>query len=87
MSLEFVRDDLGDATHAVQDKIVLQTADYNPSSLPLTTLLLSMIVSTSEETLDPKHKEIPNAKALLQEHPALVERLRGAWRDRTFKEI
>lgn len=87
MCLEFVNDDLGDATHTERDKMVLQTADYDPFSLPLATLLLAMIVSTSKETLDLKYKDIPNAKALLQEHPALIERLRRAWRDRSFKEI
>lgn len=46
-----------------------------------------MIVPISEETPNLKYKEISNAKALLQEHPALIETLRGAWRDRTFKEI
>ena len=83
MFLEFVGDDLGDATHAVRDEIVLITIH----SVSLSQLLLVMIVPISEETPDLKYKEIPNAKALLQEHPTLIERLRGAWRDRTFKEI
>lgn len=87
MSLEFDEVELSDTTHALLDDKVFQTTDYDPSSLPLATLLLAMIVSTSAGTLDPHYKEIPNAEALLQAHPTLIERLRQGWRDRTFKEI
>ena len=49
MSLELVADDLDDATHACLNTAVLETADYNPSTLLLTSFLLATVVSTSDE--------------------------------------
>jgi hypothetical protein len=87
MSPEPLPDVLDDATHARMDKVVFDTFDYEPSSLPYATLLLATIVSTSGGPLNSKYKENQHAKALLLEHPWLMDRLIGAWRDRTFKEI
>ena len=87
MFLESVPDNCDDVTHARLDEMVLKTADYEPSSLPLATFLLATIVSTSKETLGQKYMENSNTRALLQENPTLIEKLNGAWRDRTLKEI
>ena len=50
-------------------------------------LLLSAIVSTSEGKLDVKYDMPLNAKALLQEHPSLRDKLKEAWEAKTFRDI
>jgi len=87
MSLELVVDDLDGATHARLDAAVLETADEDPSTLSLASFLLVTIVSTSDGRLDSRYEKSPNAKALLQNHPDLMNMLNVAWRDRSFKAI
>ena len=90
MALEVVPDDLDDATHARMDQAVLEVADDDPVILSRAreaAFLLATIVSTSEGRLDPKYAQNPAAKALLQEHPALMEKLTEAWTARTFRQI
>jgi hypothetical protein len=79
--------ELDDETHARLDKEVLETADYEPSNLLPASFLLATIVSNSIGRLDPKYKENPNAKALIQQHPELMDKLMKAWRERTFRDI
>ena len=83
-TLETVPDDLNDATHARMDDAVFKFFEDEPYTA---TTLLATIVSTSEGNLDPKYKELPNAKALLQKHPSLTDKLKVAWNDGTFREI
>src|SRR5277367_4172438 len=85
--LELVPNDLDDATHARLDKVVFMVADDEPSMLSLAAFLLVTIVSTSEGLLDAKYEKTPAAVVLLQEHPALKEKLMQAWTARTFRDI
>src|SRR5277367_1331666 len=71
-TLETVPDDLDDAAHARVDDAVFEIFEDEPS-YPFT--LLATVASTSEVNLDPKYKENPNAKTLLQEHPSLTNKL------------
>ena len=84
MSLELVADDLDGATHARLDAAVLETADYDPSTLPLASFLLATIVSTSDGRLDSRYGENPKAKALLQGHLDLMNMLNVVWRDKSL---
>jgi len=85
--LEHVEDDIDDQDHARMDKQVLENADEEPVNLSRATFLLATIVSTSDGRLDPKYKETPAARALLKQHPELEEKLKEAWKERSFKEI
>jgi hypothetical protein len=82
ITLELEPNEEDDATHARLDQEVLETIENDRS--PMT--LLATIVSTSER-LDQKYGKNQNAKALLREHPGLVDKLEGAWQDKSFKEI
>jgi hypothetical protein len=62
-------------------------ATDDPDFLSAAAIVLATIVSTSKPLLDPKYGEIQNAKALLEEHPNLAEKLRVAWKDGTFEGI
>ena len=84
MSLELVADDLDGATHARLDAAVLETADYDPSTLPLASFLLATIVSTSDGRLDSRYGENPKAKSLLQGHLDQMNMLNVAWRDKSL---
>jgi hypothetical protein len=53
-TLEMVPDYLDDDVHARLDKDVFAITDTKPSTLPLATLLLATIVSTSEGRLPPR---------------------------------
>ena len=86
-TLKAVPNDLDDDTHARLDKSVLETADYDPSTLPTAGFLLVTIVANSEGKLDPKYENTRNAKALLEEHPGLMGKLKEAWAARSFREI
>jgi len=86
-TLEAVPNDLDDATHARLDRLVLDTSDYDPSSLPVAAFFLATIVSYSEDKLNSKYKDTPTVKALFNEHPELMDKLRVAWTARSFKEI
>src|SRR5277367_4582308 len=72
ITLETVPDHLDDAAHARMDDAVFEIFEDEP---PYPFTLLATIVSTSEGNLDPKYKENPNAKTLLQEHPSLTNKL------------
>jgi hypothetical protein len=85
MTLEVVQDDFDDATHARMDKAVLEVTQEEEPVPPV--LLLATIVSTCNNQLDPKYRENPAAKALLNEHPALVDKLSEAWTARRFRQI
>jgi hypothetical protein len=88
MPLEPVPNVLDDATHARMDAAALETAIfYDPSVPGLAAPLLATIVSTSENLLDSKYENNPNAAALLREHPELVEQLTVAWNTKSFKAI
>jgi hypothetical protein len=86
-SLRSVPNDLDDATHARMDDLVLETAEDEPSNLTLAAFLLATIVSTSEGRLDSKYKANPSAKNLLRGDPNLVEMLKLAWMEKSFKAI
>jgi hypothetical protein len=58
-----------------------------PSIIELATFLLATIVSTSEGQLDPQYEKTPNAKALLEKHPELMDKLKKSWAQRSFREI
>jgi len=85
--LEHVEDDIDDQDHARMDKQVLENADEEPVNLSRATFLLATIVSTSDGRLDPKYERNPAARALLKQHPELEEKLKEAWKERSFKEI
>jgi hypothetical protein len=87
MPLEVVPNVLDDATHQELDKKVLVEADYDPSILPLAAVLLSAIVNHSEGTLDQKYIYHTDGMTLLQEQAELWEKLKVAWKDRSFKPI
>ncbi|KAM6495088.1 hypothetical protein JOM56_009711 [Amanita muscaria] len=86
-TLETVPSDLDDATHARLDTIVLELCDEPVESSSAVTCLLNAIVQKSEGRLDQKYGRIANAKALIKEHPELVDKLKEAWNDRSFKQI
>jgi hypothetical protein len=86
-SLVMVPNDMDDRTHARLDKLVLKTANEEPSGRSLAAFLLGTIVSTSEGRLDPKYEKNPQQTALLEEHPALMKTLQRAWSASSFKEI
>jgi hypothetical protein len=79
--------DADDAAHARLDEAVLKICPFEPSIIELGTFLLATIVSTSEGQLDPQYEKIPNARALLEEHPELMDKLKEAWVKGTFREI
>src|SRR5277367_2191793 len=81
-TLETVLGDHDDAAHARMDDAVFEIFEDEPTC-PFT--LLATIVSTSEGNFDPKYEKIPNAKALLQEFPGLLDKLRDAWKGITFR--
>jgi hypothetical protein len=87
VTLQVVPDDLSDATHAIMDEAVLDVVEEQPVNLGRATFLLATIVSSSQGRLDAKYRETPAAKALLQEHPALMEKLTEAWAAGTFRQI
>ena len=84
MILDVAVNVLPDATHALMDAEVIEVTQESPGS---SVLLLATIVSTSEGLLNPKYGQPQNARALLNDQPELVEKLRLAWNDKTFKEI
>ncbi|KIL65127.1 hypothetical protein M378DRAFT_10999 [Amanita muscaria Koide BX008] len=86
-TLETVPNDLDDATHARLDKRVLDICEEPVESSSAVTLLLNTIVQHSEGRLDQKYRRIANAKALIKEHPELVDKLKEAWNDSSFKQI
>ena len=88
-TLEEAPNDLDDAAHRLQDELVLDffCSLTEPSTPLAATLLLPVIVSFSEGKLDPKFKKISEVKALLQDHPELMEKLEDAWKARTFRDI
>jgi hypothetical protein len=66
---------------------VLDTVkDFTPS-LQSATFLLSIIVETSEGSLNPENEKNLKAHALLEEHPELIGRLETAWEEKSFKDI
>jgi hypothetical protein len=69
------------------DRAVLDVADDEPTIPSRAAFLLATIVSTSEGQLDPQYKETPNAKALLEKHPELMDKLKKSWAERSFREI
>jgi hypothetical protein len=87
MTLEVVPNLLTDATHARLDGEVIRVTEDPPWCSILPIMLLATIVSTSEGLLNPKYGNNPNASALLHDQPDLVEKLRLAWKDKSFKEI
>ena len=87
MTLEVVPNFLTDATHALMDAEVVRATPDSPWGSMLAAWLLVTIVSTSEGLLNPKYGQPQNASALLNDQPELVEKLRLAWNDKTFKEI
>jgi hypothetical protein len=81
MSLELVPDDGDNWTHALMDNDVLKVfgqSDWEPSNLCQATFLLITIVSASKETLNSMYKDVMNARALLENHPPLIDMLKGA---------
>jgi hypothetical protein len=84
MILDVAVNVLPDATHALMDAEVIEVTQESPGS---SVLLLATIVSTSEGLLNPKYGQPQNARVLLNDQPELVEKLRLAWNDKTFKEI
>jgi hypothetical protein len=87
MSLEFVPNNIDDATHACWNKTVLELANEEPSSPSCAAYLLATIVSVSEGLLDPKYSQNPAALRLLKAHPDLTDKLREAWAAKSFREI
>lgn len=97
MDLGAVANTLSDDAHGRMDREVFGTASLaktplekagdDPDFLSAAAFVLATIVSTSKPLLDPKYGEIQNAKALLEEHPNLAEKLRMAWKDGSFKGI
>jgi hypothetical protein len=87
MPLETVLNDLDGATHTRQDKNVLETFEEEPHTISLAAFLLATIISTSEGILDSRYEKTQNAKALLRTRPELLEKVREAWNEKTFKEI
>jgi hypothetical protein len=97
MDLGAVTNTLSEDAHGRMDREVfgtaalfetlLEKAGDDPNFLSAAAFLLATIVSTSKPLLDPKYGETQNAKALLEEHPNLAEKLRVAWKDGTFKGI
>lgn len=90
--LESLPNILDDDTHKYLDEKVLN--HFTPLFESFTTLkeleailLLMGIISESQNRLNPDYETILPAKALLENHPELVDKLRGAWRERSFKEI
>jgi hypothetical protein len=87
MSLDLVTNDLDDATHVQLDNQVLAIADDEPSIPSRAASLLATIVWTSKGLLDPNYENTPGARALVNECPDLVDKLRDAWARKSFKEI
>jgi hypothetical protein len=87
MILEVAVNALPDATHARMDEEVIRHTHDLPWGSALAMMLLATIVSTSKGLLHPKYGENQNANALVDDQPELVEKLRLAWNDKTFKEI
>jgi hypothetical protein len=89
-ALQFVHDDLDDATHADFDTAVLHhfegkiVSDFN---FFFAALLLTVIVLTSEGPLNSEYKNPFNAMALLEKQPALLRKLKACWDTGTFREI
>jgi hypothetical protein len=86
-NLETCPDELNDAAHARLDEAILRRADDEPSTLFRAVYLLSTIVSTSEGQLDLQYENALKAKALISEHPKLIDMLKEAWEARAFKGI
>ena len=83
---------LDDAAHVRIDDAVFKFFEDEPIHETLRTLstLLATIVEileNSEGRLDPKYMRITHAKALLGNCPELVDKLKVAWKDGTFREI
>ena len=76
-----------DATHSRMDDEILQGFPAPPTTAAIAATLLSTIVSFSDGRLEPKYKDIREAKALLAKHPALKELLQEAWTSKTFRVI
>ena len=85
--LETVHNDLDDATHARLDTLVLKTCKEPVESVLAAAFLLPTIVWNSEGRLDPKYSQAANARALIEENLELVDMLRDAWNDKSFKQI
>lgn len=85
--LESVPDDLDDDTHKALDQEVLDEAFDEPLTVNDAVVLLGGIVYFSWGRLNPNYENTLQAKALLQECPELVDKLRVAWTSRSFKEI
>lgn len=84
-TLETVANRLNDDTHLDMDKAVLRAMAGDTSSL----LLLNTIVTVSNGLLDPKYMNILAARALLNDHPELEEKLSTALKtsSKSFAEI
>ena len=86
--MERVPDHIDDATHIRLDKLVLEILDDETySAVVPPVLLLTTIVQTWEERLDPRYGNMSQANALLREHPALINELQKAWDQKSFKDI
>ena len=79
--------DMDDASHARLDQQVLAIAGDEPFGLSLAGFLLTTIVQTSDGLLYKRNGDNGKAMALLAEHADLQEKLRVAWKARSFKDI
>jgi hypothetical protein len=78
-----------DATHIHLDKLVFNSniSRYEPSILPMAAQLLAHIVSNSDGMLKQDYKETETTIPFLEKYPILVEKIREAWKKKTFREI
>ena len=95
--LQFVPNELDDETHNTLDIEVFQTLTTmcEPSAIDLTNsivaaVILAIIVSTASkmtDKLNTEYAEHHNAAVLLFEQPQLIDELRAALANGTFREI
>jgi hypothetical protein len=85
-SLETVANDLDDATHSSMDEAVLVDSGSDPNEQRLS-LLLFLIVVTSNGKLDEQLQSFSARTSLLANHPELRDKLMQAWEARSFKKI
>jgi hypothetical protein len=86
--LTFVpQDSFDDDTHARLDESVMEYNQAEPSSVQAAAALLVEIVDSSEQKLNPQYSRLRDARDLVMEHPELMEMLKVAWQEKSFRDI
>jgi hypothetical protein len=86
--LAFVpQDSFDNDTHVRLDESVMEYNEAEPSSVQAAAALLVEIVDFSERKLNPQYSRLRDARNLVMEHPGLMEMLKVAWQEKSFRDI